>query len=201
MEKTAIVLLAVYTSNSKFISDKPFYRFLNDEISNDTLKSNDLIMYYVVLVNMIINLNNSPLLNDFTVYRGESYSLGTDGIAIFNSLKSKLQPNTFIRHARFWSTSTSEKQAKKYAQLGMSNSIYYTIKVRKDIKHFLSVKDYSEFQHEDEVLFVPYSLFYVESVKEVKGYNTTALYVDCITMDNKHSGTGNPDYFEKVTSL
>jgi hypothetical protein len=181
--EVSFVIVKLYTDNIVYKNNQTFYSCLNYSISSDDIC--DLYFRYIISQNRIAFCDKYAVKK---VFRGESHNKSN-----FLELKNKLIEGNFVRAARCWSTSTSNSKAKEWTK-NNDYSIFYEIKVPSHVIHYKAYFDeQSEYPEENEVLFVPYSLFLVKSID----FEENSLNVKLLAYDNIYGG----EELENIESL
>jgi len=176
------LIIKEYTKNS-------FYGDLNKWLMNSKIKSYQPIAYFtsrlMYSLNKYASYNNMYFTENKPLYRG--VKLEYSNLFPYERAKGKI-----IIFSAFTSSSESKEFAEKWCQRGESKELYETslkfsvlfiIKnnYKKNwISNGINIQNESEYDDEEEILFQPFSFYYVQDVKIDYNNYTADIYLETV---------------------
>ena len=165
MDVTIVKQILYIYSKEEEDSTKSFYSMVNNDLRSANF---EILSKYFEIISFINNLIEKE---EISTYSGEVYR----GTYLTPELINELKPFKKMVNSSFWSSSKDYEEALDFLLKSNINNTLICIKSQKsniDIDN----EELSEFLEEQEVLFIPYTLFEITKV-EMKTIENKMVYV------------------------
>ena len=167
-----IVKLFLYAYTLQEKNGKSFYSLMNNDLrSGNPYK----IRRYIIILKAIYELLKQKYLKSYSgeVYRATWFK---------NELIDEIKPGKKMLNASLWSSSKKLSVAKKFLFKYKKNVLLHT-KVKEGNNIDIHLEKISQFENEEEILFLPFCAFEVKSFEKVKEnnleyYNLELIYCE-----------------------